>query len=427
MKPDSKLTRHIGKLLMSTLMAVLLGFLTGYPVLVPGLFLAGYLAWQTYNSLRLYHHLQVSDSAPPGSLGMWADIAGQINQLKNRHSEKHRHYRELINDFEIMAQEFPDAILVIDDNDVIRWCNKSALHLLNLQELPKTSTRLGNLIREAGFSDWLATGDDERGTLVIDCPADHNVALQLSSGRLRENQRMLIMRDVTEIQHTERLRRDLVANVSHELRTPLTVLLGYLEILEAQPKEAKPKAIKRMLKQARQMHAMLEDLLKLSRLQSADKKEDDTTVDVPALLAQLEEQAKDLSRGRHDLRFDISPDLKIRGVESDLESAFQNLIVNAINYTPGKGVIRVSWQETPGHIVLSVRDNGVGIPYQDIARLTERFYRVGDDRNRKTGGTGLGLAIVKHVLMNHDAELEISSEVSKGSDFRCLFPLYRKA
>lgn len=427
MKPDSKLTRHIGKLLMSTLMAVLLGFLTGYPVLVPGLFLAGYLAWQTYNSLRLYHHLQVSDSAPPGSLGMWADMAGQINQLKNRHSEKHRHYRELINDFETMAQEFPDAILVIDDNDVIRWCNKSALHLLNLQEQPTTSTRLGNLIREAGFSDWLATGDDERGTLVIDCPADHNVALQLSSGRLRENQRMLIMRDVTEIQHTERLRRDLVANVSHELRTPLTVLLGYLEILEAQPKEAKPKAIKRMLKQARQMHAMLEDLLKLSRLQSADKKEDDTTVDVPALLAQLEEQAKDLSRGRHDLRFDISPDLKIRGVESDLESAFQNLIVNAINYTPGKGVIRVSWQETPGHIVLSVRDNGVGIPYQDIARLTERFYRVGDDRNRKTGGTGLGLAIVKHVLMNHDAELEISSEVSKGSDFRCLFPLYRKA
>ncbi len=427
MKSHSKLAGHIGKLFIAMVLAMLVGLLIGHPIMAPGVFLACYLVWQTYNSLRLYHYLQLSDSAPPKSFGMWANMGNHINQLKSQHSEKQRHYKELINDFEVMAQEFPDAILVIDEKDMIRWCNKSARQLLKLDELTRGSARLSNLIRDPGFADWLAAGDDERGTMIIDCPTDHGVILQLSSVRVRENQRMLIMRDVTEIQHTERLRRDLIANVSHELRTPLTVLLGYLEILKAQPKEAKPKAIKRMLKQARQMHALLEDLLELSRLQSTENHDNTGTVDVPSLLAQLREQAEELSRGEHDLRFDISPGLYLRGVESDLKSAFQNLIVNAINYTPDKGVIRVSWQETPEHLVLSVRDNGVGIPYQDIPRLTERFYRVGDDRNRKTGGTGLGLAIVKHVLMNHDAHLEISSEVSKGSDFRCLFPLNRKA
>ncbi len=127
-------------------------------------------------------------------------------------------------------------------------------------------------------------------------------------------------------------------------------------------------------------------------------------VDVPALLAQLAEQAEELSQGRHKIIFKIEPGLNLRGTEADLKSAFQNLIVNAINYTPPTGKIRVTWQETANGMELSVTDTGVGIPHRDIPRITERFYRVGDDRNRKTGGTGLGLAIVKHVLHSHNAK-----------------------
>ena len=148
---------------------------------------------------------------------------------------------------------------------------------------------------------------------------------------------------------------------------------------------------------------------------------------MPALLTQLSEQAHDLSQGEHVFEFEIDQNLKLQGVEDDLKSAFQNLLVNAINYAPENGEITVSWVETPESLVLSVKDNGIGIPYHEIPRLTERFYRVGGDRNRKTGGTGLGLAIVKHVLNSHDARLEIISEVSVGSEFRCIFPLSRKA
>jgi two-component system phosphate regulon sensor histidine kinase PhoR len=114
-------------------------------------------------------------------------------------------------------------------------------------------------------------------------------------------------------------------------------------------------------------------------------------------------------------------------VEADLKSAFQNLVVNAIKYTPENGKIKVNWKEISEGLLLSVKDNGTGIPKRDIPRITERFYRVGDDRSRKNGGTGLGLAIVKHVINSHDAKLEIRSELGQGSEFRCLFPTSRKA
>ena len=209
------------------------------------------------------------------------------------------------------------------------------------------------------------------------------------------------------------------------MRTPLTVLLGYLEVL-SQGGEMDPEAVARMLKQARQMHALLDDLLELSRLQDTEKQENAEVVDVPGLLAQLAEQAEDMSKDRHKLRFKIDADLKLRGVETDLKSAFQNLIVNAVNYTPKKGKISITWKDSDEGPVLSVTDTGVGIPHRDIPRITERFYRVGDDRNRKTGGTGLGLAIVKHVLKTHDARLEVRSEFGSGSEFRCVFPVERK-
>jgi two-component system phosphate regulon sensor histidine kinase PhoR len=286
-----------------------------------------------------------------------------------------------------------------------------------------------NLIREPSFADWLSVQDTLHSTLDIQCPVDDNISLQVSAVRFRKNQRLLILQDITDVKNLERIRQDLVANVSHELRTPLTVLLGYLEILKTQPEDPNPEAIDRMYLQARQMHELLEDLLELSRLEDPDnqKFEGAEEVDIPALLTQIAEQAEDLSQGQHKLMFKVQPGLNLRGAETDLKSAFQNLIINAVNYTPEKGKVKVTWQETDDAIVLSVTDTGVGIPHRDIPRITERFYRVGDDRNRKTGGTGLGLAIVKHVLHSHDAKLEVQSQIGKGSEFRCIFPLERKA
>ena len=425
-------THHLTLLAFSASLALLIGWWSGHIILIPGLFLLAYLAWQFYNSLRLYLWLQSWDSDPPESLGMWAVIFVRIAALQKQNRKRNLQFQEVIDDFRGMADAFPDATLVIDKNDVISWFNDSAVQLLDLKDPDDRGQAVTNLIREPAFSDWLSIHDQLQSTLNIACPTDDNISLQISAVRFRKNQRLLILRDITDVHNLERMRHDLVANVSHELRTPLTVLLGYLEMLKTQsggpdPDVPDPEVIERMFKQARQMHNMLEDLLELSRLQDINKQSGSEKVDIPALLAQLAEQAEDLSQGEHKFKFKIAPGLNLRGVEPDLKSAFQNLIINAINYTPPKGSVTVSWKETDTDLVLSVRDTGIGIPHRDIPRITERFYRVGDDRNRKTGGTGLGLAIVKHVLNTHDARLEVRSELGNGSEFRCIFPADRKA
>jgi two-component system phosphate regulon sensor histidine kinase PhoR len=420
-------TYHLLRLAVIAFLALLTGLWSGHLALVTGIFLLIYLAWQIYNSVRLYWWLQSWDNKPPESHGMWADIFDRIAALQKQNIKRNMQYQQVIDDFEGLADAFPDATLVINDHDVISWFNDSAVKLLGLKVPDDRGQTVTNLIREPAFGGWLSIQDKLHSTLEIVSPIDDNISLQLSAVRFRKNQRLLILRNITDVRNIERLRHDLVANVSHELRTPLTVLLGYLEIMKTQPMEPNPEAIERMLQQARQMHELLEDLLELSRLEDTKQLEGAVVIDVPALLAQLAEQAEDLSQGRHKISFKIEPGLNLRGVEADLKSAFQNLIVNAINYTPKNGKIKVNWQETSQGLVLSVIDTGAGIAHREIPRITERFYRVGDDRNRKTGGTGLGLAIVKHVLHSHNAKLEIQSELGNGSKFQCIFPFERKA
>ena len=412
--------------MVGTALAVLIGWLAGHMVIVPGIFLIAYLAWQFFNSLRLYNWLHSWDSDPPESLGMWADIFDRIAALQKQNMKRAMQFQEVIDDFKGLTDAFPDATLVIDKNDVISWFNDSAVKLLGLQTRTDRGQLVTNLIREPVFADWLAVQGKLQTSLEITCPGNDNIYLQMSAVHFRKNQRLLILRDVTDVRNLDRMRHDLVANVSHELRTPLTVLLGYLEVLKTEPNEANPKVIKRMFKQASQMHALLEDLLELSRLQDTAKQEGAIEVDMPALIAQIAEQAEELSQGQHTICLEVEPGLNLSGVDADLKSAFQNLVVNAIDYTPEKGKIRIVWKDTHEGPVLQVSDSGIGIPYRDIPRLTERFYRVGDDRNRKTGGTGLGLAIVKHVLNSHDARLEINSTLGEGSEFRCVFPPERK-
>lgn len=413
---------HLTRWIVLLLLSVLIGWMLGHVVLIPVIAALLYLAWQFYNSLRLHHWLQSSTVEPPESLGMWSEIFDRLSALQKLNEKRNQQYQGLIDDFEGMAQAFPDATLVIDQNETIRWFNSHAMKLLDLKDPEDRGQTVTNLIREPAFAEWLTVHDRIQRTLTMNCPIDENIVLQINAVRFRKNQRLLILRDVTDVHNTERMRHDLVANVSHELRTPLTVLMGYLEVLKSQPEDTTPGAVERMLTQTYQMHAMLEDLLELSRLQDIDKQDGAETIDIPALLAQLEQQAEDISKGRHKLVFKVEPDLMLEGVEADLKSAFQNLIVNAVNYTPEKGTIKVTWRTVNDHKLLTVKDNGIGIPHRDIPRLTERFYRVGDDRNRKTGGTGLGLAIVKHVLNSHGARLEIHSDLGEGSEFRCIFP-----
>jgi len=219
-----------------------------------------------------------------------------------------------------------------------------------------------------------------------------------------------------------------VANVSHELRTPLTVLSGFLETLSDAP-DPDPEMLTRSLhfmsEQAARMHRLVEDLLTLSRLESAQNPLREEVIDVPALVRKLFDEAQSISASRHRLSLHVDNASGLRGNAEELRSAFINLISNAVRYTPEQKEIEIAWTTRGTEPAFFVRDEGIGIEAHHIPRLTERFYRIDRGRSRASGGTGLGLAIVKHVLSRHQAQLEVTSVPGKGSTFTAIFPAAR--
>jgi two-component system phosphate regulon sensor histidine kinase PhoR len=174
------------------------------------------------------------------------------------------------------------------------------------------------------------------------------------------------------------------------------------------------------------MQRLVDDLLALSRLETAAPRLKEEIVDVPALLAGLKEQAEILSgEARHRITLEVDPDLKLRGARDELHSAFMNLINNAVRYTPRGGMVQLRWHADKEGAKFSVADSGEGISAEHIPHLTERFYRVDTARSRTSGGTGLGLSIVKHVLIRHNARLDVHSDIGHGSVFTAVFPLAR--
>jgi two-component system phosphate regulon sensor histidine kinase PhoR len=244
-----------------------------------------------------------------------------------------------------------------------------------------------------------------------------------------QDQKLLLSRDITQAEKLETMRRDFVANVSHELKTPITVVSGFLETLadgKVRLDEQRGKqVIAIMREQSERMQRLIEDLLTLSALESGTAPASEAPIDMPRFVGALVEEARALSAGRHSIVVESLVRGSLYGNEPELQSAFGNLISNAIRYTPQGGVIYVSWTERAGGGVFTVRDSGIGIEPRHIPRLTERFYRVDSSRSRETGGTGLGLAIVKHVLTRHQALLEIRSAPGEGSSFSAVFPARR--
>jgi len=422
---------HALRLFLAAVAVVLAGWSVGYTLPAVIIALAVYIGWHAINIWRLNRWLTESAAEVPRSRGIWSDLFQNINSLEQKNQRQKDHYREKMDEFQSLSDAFPDAVLILDEKGALSWINHAAMSLLDLRSPQDLGQSVTSLLRGPDFSNWLEEHDNAQNgeaanVLEMQSPAGDNTWLQISATPFRSNQRLIILRDITDVQNVERMRRDFVANFSHELRTPLTVLMGYLELLQQQPGRPMAGAIEKMQDQTRQMENMLNDLLELSRLQSSDIQSAEVFVDIPAMLTRLRSQVEELSQEKHQLLFDVQEGLHLRGNESDLESAFLNLLTNAVRYTLENGTIKVAWHDSPDGPCLSVRDTGIGIPSREIPRLTERFYRVGADRARQSGGTGLGLAIVKHVLNAHQASLIINSELNVGSEFICKFPAERK-
>jgi two-component system phosphate regulon sensor histidine kinase PhoR len=283
--------------------------------------------------------------------------------------------------------------------------------------------RIDNLVRQPDFVRYLNSEQFINPVIVRGGKGDH-LYLSLQVVPYGEGQQLLLVRDVSHQMRLEAMRKDFVANASHELRSPLTVISGYLETLSQDPllDVDLQGPIGEMRRQSERMTTIITELLELSRLEAAQEQIDSTPVDVAAIVAMLRKDV--LARAEHpeEVRVRVESDAMLTGNESEIHSAFSNLVDNAAKYTPSTGSIEIGWRVDAEGGHFWVTDTGIGIHGDHMPRLTERFYRVDAGRARDTGGSGLGLAIVKHVLQRHGATLEIASEQGRGSTFTCHFP-----
>ncbi len=417
---------ELRRLFLLSIFALLVGIPVGHPGAFLLVILGLYLAWHLRTLYRLYSWLQEGHRFhPPEAGGIWGEVFHLLYRLQLRNRKRKRRLTGLIKRFQEATSAMPDATVILDVDGTIEWFNNAAQPLLGLQPGKDIGQRIINLIRYPEFTRYLARESADE-PLRMTAPHDGRVSLSVRVVPYGKEQRLMIARDVSQQMRLEQMRRDFVANVSHELRTPLTVVGGFVETL-LEEQEAYPEHVHRSLQlmqaQTSRMQHIVEDLLLLSRLETDRHSPPHVSVAVPAMLAMLEEGIQPLIEQKQQrLAIESDPSLRIYGAEKELYSAFNNLLTNAVRYTPEKGEITIRWYRDKAGAHFEVSDTGVGIAPQHIPRLTERFYRVDVGRSRDVGGTGLGLAIVKHVISRHDGTLRIRSTLNKGSTFSCDFP-----
>ncbi len=354
--------------------------------------------------------------------GIWQQIFSRFTYEHERGGRYKTQYRQVLKEIRKSTNAMPDGAVILDNNNDIIICNRAAKSLAGLKRKKDRGQRVDNILRHPDLTELLQRGDTTN-SIDIASPVNDGAWLNCRVVPYGADQKLLLLRDVTNRIILNRMRRDFVANASHELRSPLTVISGYLDAMveDEDVMSAWGAPVAQMQSQSRRMTQIVSEMLELSRLEGSGPASKEDVVDVAALLV----TGRNAFQGGADastIRIESESSALLRGDSGEIESVVTNLLSNAIRHTPPQGVVTLTWRSDPGGADLVVSDTGEGIAEEHIPRLTERFFRVDRGRAREDGGIGLGLAIVKHVLSRHDAELRISSEPGAGSTFCCHFP-----
>ena len=401
------------------------GFVWGLGLAVFLLTLA--IAFHLFNLGRLHIWMQNPrvDNVP-GSFLLWQDIFDRLYAQVRSQKKAQERLAHALDRFTSAGEALPDGVVILDEHDRIEWCNPAATQHLCIDRVGDVWQIITNIVRQPALRDYLHSQDFTHPVVLRTTrPQEHVLSVQLVPFDF--TRKLLLSRDITQLDRVQTVHRDFIANVSHELRTPLTVVGGFIETFIDMPDldpSVRNQQLQLMYDQTQRMTRLVDDLLTLSKLENGQQMKEEE-VDVPLLMRLMAAEAEGLSQGRHKIMLGTVARERLMGNHDELHSAFGNLVSNAIRYTPAGGTITLNWKVEGSHGYFSVQDTGIGVAPEHLPRLTERFYRVDRGRSRSTGGTGLGLAIVKHILQRHQAQMQVKSKLGEGSEFAMKFPTHR--
>jgi two-component system, OmpR family, phosphate regulon sensor histidine kinase PhoR len=401
-------------------------------IAVPAMFVGGVLAitllvvrdsWRGQGLMDWLRGPQAAQA--PRDTGFWGEMAYRTEKALRQRDAAIRTEHDRLTQFLSAIEASPNGVMMLDAADQIQWCNSVAAQHFGLDPQRDRLQRVTNLVRMPAFVAHLQAEhfDD---AVVFNGPGRNTLSVLVRP--YGEGMKLVLSQDITQRERTEAMRRDFVANVSHEIRTPLTVLAGFVETMARLPltEIEKTRVLGMMQQQTDRMQALVGDLLALAKLEGSPRPAADRWLQMGSLMQRAHADATVLSAGKHTITLEGGDDAEVAGSDTELFSAVTNMLNNAVRYTPDGGHILMRWcWRADGGGELEVRDSGMGIAREHLPRLTERFYRVDGSRSRDTGGTGLGLSIVKHVAQRHGGEIDVQSEVGKGSSFTLMLPALR--
>jgi two-component system phosphate regulon sensor histidine kinase PhoR len=320
-----------------------------------------------------------------------------------------------------------EGVAVVAGDERILYCNHAFEQILELPDGSSQGKKLVEALRQAelvaAVRQALPGAKQITGELEVGTVRRRSFSVTAAPVRgVGANSAVLVLHDITELRRLERVRRDFVANVSHEFKTPLTAIQGFAETLLAgalDDKTHRKRFVEIIREHAWRLARLTDDLLKLSRIEAGRLELEFRPVRVQALVNGCVETARFKAETK-GLRIKVVlPDglPPVRADGAQLGEVLQNLLDNALQYTPRGGQIEVSARASDHKVTFTVADTGIGIPESDLERIFERFYRVDAARSREAGGTGLGLAIARHIVDAHGGHIWVESAVGQGSRF----------
>jgi two-component system phosphate regulon sensor histidine kinase PhoR len=371
---------------------------------------------------------------PPATKEL-ARLAEGMNEMAAHLDDRIKTVINQRNEYEAVLSSMMEGVIALDRDEKIISINQAALNILSIKEFQSKGRTIQELVRNPGFHRFLhASLDDEKmENEDFEINRENRLIINTRCAPLRDSRdnrigTLIVLNDVTKIRQLENVRKEFVANASHEIKTPLTAIKGFVEVLQhnvGQDFEQSEKFLGIVMKHVDRLNAVIEDLLSLARLEKIGEK-DEVQLECIALVNVIRNATQVVQYKADEKEIQLSvtcdPELIVNVDASIFEQALINLLDNAVTYSPEESRVSVEVTSKAPNLLISIIDQGPGIPKEHLPRLFERFYRVDKARSRKHGGTGLGLAIVKHIVQAHKGKISVDSTQGEGTMFRIALP-----